>query len=466
MTAAAARKPVIFEFDEDVIIPTFRPYIHCDKKIQLFTGPAGSGKSEFLIRRCIIYCLSKKYFRLLYGRKVFKTIRGSSYQAFVDVITGWGLQNYFSFNVTTMTITCYNGNKMIAYGLDDVKKIKSIKDISHVFIDEMSDIDQADFSQLRIRLRTQKVKKPQFWGAFNPVYEFKWGREHFFADPKAETIPLGEVPSRLADTLIFKSHYKDNPFIDYEEYTAMLIEEAKGDQNNLRVYANGDWGKSNKGNEYYRTFNLSTHVKQCKFVPGLPIHLTWDFNWMPYVALGFWQLQVVDGRTKVRCLGSVAKFSSIEQTCRYFEYEYGHLCTAGVFYYGDASGANSNPTEVRNHYNLIDGELANLLFEDSRRLLTQNQRHKAIGKDTMGRRELMAKLFSGSMGVDVEIDPVNTELVEDLDRIRQDGNSGKEKKKIKVNGQSFEELGHMSDGMDGFFGWMFGELNKRVNDQD
>lgn len=455
MTAAKALE---FEIDENLILPYFRQFITDDTPVQLHCGTAGAGKSVFFIHKAIIYCLSKKYFRLLYCRKVFDTIRGSTFQAFKDVIKEWNIESFFSYNETTMTITCtLNGNMMIAKGLDKVDKVKSIKDISHVFVDEMDQINYDDFTQLRTRLRTTKVKQTQFWGAFNPVYEFKWGREYFFADHKSDTIPFGEVPSNFKDVRIIKSNFRDNPHLP-PGYEQTLIDNGVRDENKWTVYGLGNWGKSQAGNEYYNTFKSSVHVQPCKFIKGLPIHLTWDFNAMPYVALGVWQIETYEGRTKIRCIGSVAKFGSIEQTCRFFLDEYRHLCGAGVFYYGDASGANSNPTEAKNFYNIIDEYLEDVLWEDSRRLLTQNQRHKAVGKDSMGRRELMGKIFDGSLGVDVEIDPVNPELIEDLDRIRKDANGAKEKAKIKVDGQSYEELGHMSDGMDGFLGWIAVEL--------
>lgn len=453
---------VKIQIDPSEFVPTLLPYLNRDEGVQLFTGTAGSGKSVFLYQRAILFAMTKSYFRLLFCRKVAKNIRDSVFLGFKDIIADWGIGQYFRINETNMNLTCtLNGNKLISHGLDDPEKVKSVKDISHVLIEEMSELDFNDFAQLQIRLRTEKVKKTQLWGAFNPIYEFKWGRDYFFED-KGDTIPEGVVPAKTPDTLIVKTHFRHNPHINAEAYEEKIRTLAGSDENYWNVYGLGNWGKSQKGSEYYRNFSKSRHVAPCDYVDGLPIHLAWDFNAHPYVACSVWQLEEVDGRIKARCILHLM-LTSVEATCRYFTEEVPHWAEAGLFYYGDASGLNSLPVEVAsNFYTVIDNGLRGLVSRQSRRLLRKNPNHRSLSKGTLGRQDFMNRILTGEFGVDVIIDPVCAEVIEDFEMVKQDANNAKLKTKIKgPDGITYEPLGHFSDGIDGMFAYLYGKWARR-----
>ena len=89
--------------------------------------------------------------------------------------------------------------------MDDPEKIKSIKGLSDVVMEEASEFTQDDFTQLTLRLREPKHKKRQLFCMFNPVSKLNWTYKQWF-DPKAKV-----NPERVS---IHQSTYKDNHFLD------------------------------------------------------------------------------------------------------------------------------------------------------------------------------------------------------------------------------------------------------------
>jgi hypothetical protein len=241
-------------------------------------------------------------------------------------------------------------------------------------------------------------------------------------------------------------------------YIEMKLQELTKDRSEMLVYGS-PFGKL--GVEYYAKFDRHLHVKPCTFTPNYPIHISFDFNVNPYMTLVVKQIipQVDSHRVTVKifrefCLESPN--NSIEAICRAFDDEYGHLCKAGLFFYGDASGKNTLPIEeARSLYKVVEKCLYHLLSPTSKRLLKKNINHKGGAKGTIGRRDFMNKIFSGGYPVDVEIDPKCKKTILDFEQCKEDANGAKEKKKEKINGVMAEKYGHTSDACDGFFCYLY-----------
>lgn len=418
------------------------------QRIQLFTGNRGSGKSVFCCQRAIIFALNKDYFRLVYCRKVADTIRKSIFQCFKDVINDWGLQQDFTIKETSMEITCKNGNMLIAYGLDNPEKLKGIKDPTHILWDEMTEGNFADYSSLIALLRTQKAPT-QFWGLFNPEHGF-WGRDVFFADAHNPDIPLGIVPAATPDTLIVKASFTTNPFINAPQYEATLRQLARGNDNYLTVWLHGNWGVAQTGNEYITTFNKALHVQPVAFLRSTPVHLSYDFNALPYITQLCAQVLVGDGAMQIRvfkeyCLPSPNNYTVAAAKAFLQDYK-GSM--PDLFYYGDASGSNriagkGNATA----YDDVVRTLGRHLNQASRRVLRSNP-------PVLKRRDFMNSLFAGDvtfngMPVSIVIDEHCTELIKDLKHLKL-GIDGKLKTRIKnrATGLSWEEYGHCTDALE------------------
>ena len=107
-----------------------------------------------------------------------------------------------------MTITHLNGSQIIFAGLDDVEKLKSIDNITMMWIEEASEINQADFHQLDLRLRGATKYYKQIIFTFNPVDINHWLKKRFFDVPYNNVTCLLYTSSTLV-TVTVNSPYSN-----------------------------------------------------------------------------------------------------------------------------------------------------------------------------------------------------------------------------------------------------------------
>lgn len=170
-------------------------------------GGASSGKSHGVVQKVVLKAL--KHWphprKVLWLRKVDRTIQDSIFTDVVDCLSTWKLLPLCRVNKSNRTIHLPNGAVFLFKGMDDPEKIKSIKGLSDVVMEEASEFNQDDFTQLTLRLREPKHKQRQLFCMFNPVSKLNWTYKQWFA-------PTATVDtSRVA---IHQSTYKDNHFLD------------------------------------------------------------------------------------------------------------------------------------------------------------------------------------------------------------------------------------------------------------
>ena len=210
----------------------FIPYLDNDKRYLVFYGGAGSGKSFFVVERYIYKLLKNKMFNLLVVRATGKSNRDSTFALFKQVISKWNLTKHFKINESDLRIKCLlNGNEIIFSGLDDVEKLKSVTfskgELTDVWIEEASEVLEADFNQLDVRLRGKGTKK-QIVISFNPIDINHWLKKRFF--------------DRTDDNIeVFHSTYKNNDFLD-DDYKRLLESYKDTDEYYYNVYCLGQWG--------------------------------------------------------------------------------------------------------------------------------------------------------------------------------------------------------------------------------
>lgn len=192
-------------------------------------GGAGSGKSYFIGQYYIYKLLKNKICNLLVVRAVANTNRDSTFALLKQIIYKWNLTQLFKINESDMRITCIaNNNSIVFKGLDDTEKLKSITfqkgDLSDIWVEEASEIEEQDFNQLNIRLRGAETHK-QVILSFNPVDINSWLKP--FSERK--------------DVFTLKTTYKDNKFLD-EEYRQQLEQYKETDPYYYEVYCLGNWG--------------------------------------------------------------------------------------------------------------------------------------------------------------------------------------------------------------------------------
>ncbi len=177
--------------------------------VEVWYGGASSGKSHGVVQKVVLKSLGKwKYPRkVLWLRKVDRTIKDSIFADVLDCLSRWQLLPLCKVNQTNYTIKLPNGSQFLFKGMQDPERIKSIKGLSDVVMEEASEFTLDDYTQLTLRLREPKHKNRQLFCMFNPVSKVNWTYKQWFA-------PGVKVdPKRVS---IHQSTYKDNHFLDEE----------------------------------------------------------------------------------------------------------------------------------------------------------------------------------------------------------------------------------------------------------
>lgn len=224
---------------------TFMPLFADTHRYLVLKGGGGSGKSIFAGRKVLERASSESGHRFLVCRKVARTIRESCfeqlkeqanefYSEYVDFIPrGKGGDMYIRFR---------NGSEILFAGLDDVEKLKSIYDITGIWIEEASELLESDFNQLDIRLRTDFPHYLQIILTFNPISITHWLKKRFFdfdiKDPE-------ERKKAIDRTRTHESTYKDNRFLPHD--AVQTLEAFRWtDEYYYQVYCLGMWGVTGK----------------------------------------------------------------------------------------------------------------------------------------------------------------------------------------------------------------------------
>jgi phage terminase large subunit len=212
----------------DVYIPL---YMNTSRYLVLYGG-AGSGKSVFVGQKIVMRILTEPKHKFLVARKIEATIRESARAEIIGAIEQMGFKALFQYSTAPtgeMTITCINGSKIIFRGLDNKEKLKSIKDITGLWLEEASDFTLDDFTQLDLRLRGRHTTNyKQVILSFNPITSKHWLKKRFF-DMIDE------------DATVLHTTYLDNRFLD-EKYISVLENLKHTNFSYYQVYALGKWG--------------------------------------------------------------------------------------------------------------------------------------------------------------------------------------------------------------------------------
>lgn len=201
---------------------------------EIHYGGASSGKSHGVIQKVVFKSLQAwKYPRkVLFLRKVGSSVYDSIFEDVKQCLEAWGLLGACKVNNSAYRIELPNGAQFIFKGLDNPEKIKSIKGISDVVMEEASEFTLDDYTQLTLRLRDKKHPNKQIYLMFNPVSKVNWVYNAFFV-------------KKPKNTVIYQTTYKDNRFLD--EVTKENIEElAERNEAYYKIYALGEFATLDK----------------------------------------------------------------------------------------------------------------------------------------------------------------------------------------------------------------------------
>ncbi len=379
--------------------------------------------------------------RILVLRKFKTSIRNSVFELLRSTSYDLGLGGYFQANTSDLNIRYWNDSEIITSGVDDVEKIKSIANITSVWIEEATELSDEEFKQINLRLRGIMPYYKQITLTFNPITELHWIKQMFFDDPNVE----GRA---------FKLHtsYKDNHFLD-SEYVQKLEEDYLYDENMYRIYVKGEWGRIKTGHNWYTRFDYSKHVDTVEYIPGVPLHISFDFNYNPYMPLGIFQVINDNGIYRVHMIDEIALTNpnnTTERICEVFSERYGGMIREPIFVYGDAHGKAHTPYSSMNHYDMIEKKLKRFMTNHSLRILPKNPSlEKRLGfiNKVLHSEKLRETTPTAGYPIILRIDHKCKNMINDLESVSL-GDEGKKvvrTKKDPLSGVAYQVEGHFSD---------------------
>lgn len=245
-------------------VPTFLPLLFDEHRHLVLKGGGGSGKSIFCGQKIVERCVTEPGHRFLVVRKVAKTLRQSCFHQLAEQAS-----EIYPDEVAMipkgqsgdMYITFRNGSTILFAGLDDVEKLKSIHDITGVWIEEATEIYEEDFDQLDIRLRGNTRYYQQILISFNPISVNHWLKKRFFdrEDP---------------DVRRHESTYLDNPFMP-EKNRKVLEKFRETNPYYYTVYCLGMWGVV--GATYFHAQKIQDQLQK-KIMPELRGEFAFYYN--------------------------------------------------------------------------------------------------------------------------------------------------------------------------------------------
>lgn len=174
------------------IAPVFDDFIfNWDYEQYLLIGGYGSGKSYHVAFKIILKVLEETRTAMV-CRQVYDTIQDSCYDLFKEILGDMGLltedvreyrrnPNKVLALKSPLRFLFHNRSKIIFKGLDKVEKVKSINNVSIVWLEECSEIAYSSYNELLGRIRTPRVSL-HFILSCNPVGKENWVYRYFFVN--------------------------------------------------------------------------------------------------------------------------------------------------------------------------------------------------------------------------------------------------------------------------------------------
>jgi phage terminase large subunit len=216
-----------------------------NQKFQFLVGGYGSSKSYHIALKLILKLLQEKRTALVV-REVYETIRDSCYSLLEEIIIDLGLEGKVKPQTSPMQIKFPNGSKIIFKGMDKPIKLKSINNVSIIWVEECSEVKYAGFKELIGRLRHPTLKLHMLLST-NPVSEDNWTYKHFFKDEENNRFILDDEELYekrtivVGDTYYHHSTADDNLFLP-QAYIEQLEELKEYDPDLYRIARKGRFG--------------------------------------------------------------------------------------------------------------------------------------------------------------------------------------------------------------------------------
>ena len=448
-------------------------------------GGSSSGKS-FSAAQILSLLTYYEGGNTLVMRKVGASIEKTIYADFKSALSGIeSLSEKYNLKQNSIVFKNKSETRIDFSGLDDPEKIKGISNYKRVFLDELSEFDEQDFKQIRLRLRGMEGQ--QIIAAFNPISEEHWIKKKWFDRETWNEIPMalefdgepmppeycavksvkmnsakqilnpntGEYDLHEPDTIVIQSTYLNNfwvvgspdgtyGFYDYQAI-ANFENDRIHDPDYYQVYALGEWGHIRTGAEFFPSFNRGVVCGKFPYNGNLPIHISMDSNVLPYVTATFFQKEYkpddVQQVTQFDELPIESPNNSARKAAKVIadrlrSYDY----TDKVYLHGDASGKAKNTIDENNRsfFDLVIDELEHEGFDVVDCIGKKNPSVATTG-------EFINAVWDGRVDkVAIRIDNDCTTSIDDYQAVQKDENGAIAKTKVTnpVTKQKYEAHGH------------------------
>lgn len=231
---------------EKEVNPHFRKFLFdWDQKVQFLVGGYGSSKSYHIALKLILKLLDEKRTALVI-REVYDTHWDSTFSLFEEIVNDLGLDHVIQCRTSPLRLKFHNGSRIIFKGLDKPAKLKSINNISIIWIEECSEVKYEGFKELLGRLRHPTLQLHMILST-NPVGQDNWTYRHFFKDDQNNRFTLDdetlykERTIAINDTYYHHSTAEDNLFLPVS-YIKQLDELKEYDPDLYRIARKGHFG--------------------------------------------------------------------------------------------------------------------------------------------------------------------------------------------------------------------------------
>ena len=208
------------------INPAYKAYWRSAARYNALYGGAGSSKSVTVAQRQISRAAGSDRVRVLVLRKTARTCRHSTFALLKDVLKSLGRLSEARVNKNEMTIGFPGGGDILHAGLDDPQKLKSISGVTHIWIEEATQLDfpadeseEDDLAQIDLRLRGVDAElNPSITLTFNPTQR---ARAIFDYLGVAESDLPERDWMRQGDVFVQHTTHEDNPWVG-DEYLSVF----------------------------------------------------------------------------------------------------------------------------------------------------------------------------------------------------------------------------------------------------
>lgn len=340
----------------------------------------------------------------MFIRKENVTLRDSCFKLLKTLIYEYGLQDLFDIYEGVIKIVHKESKRSILFkGIDDPEKIKSIVGIKRIIIEEASQLEVKDFTELRRRARG--IEGIQMILITNPISENHW--------IKTELVDKADMPAFKGRLTILKFTYKDNcnkEGVSYLTEDDIIELEANKDsddpylQNQYRIYTLGEWGIENKEGKFAWAYSDKEHIKPTVLVDNEPIYLSYDFNVNPLASIVCQIFPDIKTLRVIKCIK--LQNSDIWKMCAVQKAEYMTKVDWRLWKVtGDATGQARSAASKDNmtYYHIIMSELE----------LMSNQMYVPTSNPNIEENQVIVNAVLRDWTV--EIDPINCkDLIDDL----------------------------------------------------